>query len=210
MVKSVGEFAWKVLVLWVMIPSLLIACTPQSASTVAATGEKGAAAKTSPLEGRPSNTASPPFIPPAAAEDGISVAIVGACSDGGNTILHLETTLDSNYWQLTEEDFYPVGKTYFETAIVLFENEILYSSFSSGKRDEPQFDPQNQTLTVSQTFVFPQVPIPDSKFRLTAQVTLLDLPSNFLPPTPMDFLEPGIVEIPKQFETTFDMTPCKE
>jgi hypothetical protein len=139
---------------------------------------------------------------------GITVAVQSLCTDGVNTTLYLETTLDAALWNLAENDFFPLGKTYFETSIVFLDNGELFSMYSSGKRDDPVFDPQTRTVSTLQTFVFPMPPSPGSAFTIQAKVTLLDLPSAWSPPVPMDFLEPGIIEIPMQYSASPAIGDC--
>jgi DNA-binding CsgD family transcriptional regulator len=140
---------------------------------------------------------------------GITVTAKSLCTDGMNTILYLDTILDSNLWKLSQTDFFPIGKTYFETSINFLENDIPFSDFSSGKRDDPIFNTQNNMVSTIQLFVFPKTPLPNSTFTIEAKVALLDLPSTFIPPIPMDFLEPGIIVIPLEYVTYATIGDCE-
>ena len=139
---------------------------------------------------------------------GITVTAKALCTDGTNTTLYLETNLDSNLWQLNEKDFHPLGKTYFETGILFLENGEMFSMYSSGHRDEPIFNSQNNIASTIQTFVFPKTPSENSTFTIKAKVSLLDLPTTYAPPVKMDFLEPGIIEIPMEYVASATMGVC--
>lgn len=139
---------------------------------------------------------------------GIEITAKSLCTDGMNTILYLETTLDSNLWKLSQTDFFPNGKTYFETSINFLENDIPFSDFSSGKRDDPIFNMQNNIVTTIQTWIFPKTPLPNSSFTIEAKVGLYDLPFTYTPPIPMDFLEPGIIVVPLDYVTYATIGDC--
>ena len=139
---------------------------------------------------------------------GITVTAKALCTDGVNTTLYLETNLDSNLWQLIEKDFYPSGKTYFEISILFFENNEMFSMYSSGKRDDPIFNSQNNIVSTIQTFIFPKTPSLNSTFIIEANVSLHDLPSAYTPPVTTDFLEPGIIEIPTEYVTPATIGTC--
>ena len=139
---------------------------------------------------------------------GITVTAKALCTDGASTTLYLETNLDSTLWQLSEKDFYPSGKTYFETSILFLENDEMFSMYSSGKRDDPVFNSQDSIVSTTQTFIFPKTPSSNSKFTIKAKVSLHDLPSTYTPPVAMDFLEPGIIEIPMEYVTSATIGAC--
>jgi hypothetical protein len=139
---------------------------------------------------------------------GIAITATFLCSDGVNTTLYLQTDLDSKLWQLRENDFYPKGKTYFETSILFLENGEQFSMYSSGKRDDPIFNSRNDIVRTMQTFVFPKSPSPNSEFAVKAKVSLHDLPSTYTPPAAIDFLEPGIIEIPMEYVTSATIGEC--
>jgi hypothetical protein len=139
---------------------------------------------------------------------GIAITATSLCSDGVNTTLYLQIDLDSKLWQLSESDFYPKGKTYFETSISFLENDKDFSMYSSGKRDDPIFNSQNYMVSTVQTFVFPKTPLPNSKFTVKAKVSLHNLPPTYSPPVAMDFLEPGIIEIPMWYVILATIGKC--
>jgi len=139
---------------------------------------------------------------------GITVTAKALCTDGTNTTLYLETNLDSSLWQLSEKDFYPLGKTYFETSILFLENGEMFSMYSSGKRDDPTFNLQNNIVSTIQTFVFPKTPSANSTFTIKAKVSLHDLPATYAPPVKMDFLEPGIIEVPIEYLASATIGKC--
>lgn len=130
---------------------------------------------------------------------GTQVAAKSLCSDGVKTTLILETDLDPEFWQLSEKDFYPKGKSYVETTIIFLENDELYSSVSSGKRDDPVFDSQSDHVRTIQTFFFPRTPLPDSEFTVRAWVFLRDLPPAYTLPAGVSFAEPGAIGIPTEY-----------
>ena len=139
---------------------------------------------------------------------GITVTAKALCTDGTNTTLYLETNLDSSLWQLNEKDFYPLGKTYFETSILFLENGEMFSMYSSGKRDDPIFNSQNTIVSTIQTFIFPKIPSANSTFTIKAKVSLHDLPATYAPPVKMDFLEPGIIEVPMEYVASATIAEC--
>jgi hypothetical protein len=139
---------------------------------------------------------------------GIKVSAKSLCSDGVNTTLVLQTDLDPQFWQLSENDFSPTGKTYFETSILFLENNEMYSTSSSGKRDEPVFDSQNKIVSTTQTFVFPKTPLPNSEFIAKADVTLAALPESFVPPAGISFIEPGMIKVPIEYVTSATIGEC--
>jgi hypothetical protein len=139
---------------------------------------------------------------------GFKIVAKSLCLDGMNTTLVLQTDLNPQFWQLSESEFSPQGKTYYETSISFLENNELYSSVSSGTREEPVFDPQTQNVSTIQTFVFPQLPLPDSKFTINAKVTLSNLPESYVPPTGVNFMEPGMIEIPMEFVEFATLGEC--
>jgi hypothetical protein len=125
---------------------------------------------------------------------GLRVVVKSLCSDGVNTTLILKTDLDPEFWQRRENDFYPKGKTYYETSILFLENNEMYSAVSSGKRDETVFDSEKNGVSTLQTFVFPTAPLPNSEFTLKAKVWLGNLPAGYTLPAQVNFLEPGILK----------------
>jgi len=139
---------------------------------------------------------------------GITVLAKALCTDGTNTTLYLETNLDSSLWQLNEKDFYPLGKTYFETSILFLENGEMFSMYSSGKRDDPIFNSQNKVVSTTQTFIFPKTLSANSTFTIKAKVTLLELPTTYAPPVKMDFLESGIIEVPMEYVASATIGEC--
>lgn len=139
---------------------------------------------------------------------GITVLAKALCTDGTNTTLYLETNLDSSLWLLNEKGFYPLGKTYFETSILFLENGEMFSMYSSGKRDDPIFNSQNKVVSTTQTFIFPETPLANSTFTIKAKVTLLDLPTTYVPPVKMDFLESGIIEVPMEYVASATIGEC--
>jgi hypothetical protein len=139
---------------------------------------------------------------------GVTVTAKALCIDGAITSLYLETNLDSSLWQLNEKDFYPLGKTYFETSILFLENGEMFSTYSSGKREDPNFNSQNNIVSTIQTFVFPKTPSANSTFNIKAKVSLHDLPATYAPPVKMDFLEPGIIEIPMEYVASAIIGEC--
>ena len=139
---------------------------------------------------------------------GIQVAVESLCSDGINTTLILQTDLNPAFWRLSENDFYPTGRTYYETSILLLENNEMYSSISSGKREEPVFDSEHNSISTIQTFVFPKAPLPNSLFTVKANVTLGDLPESYTPPAGMSFMEPGIIKVPIEYVTPATLSEC--
>jgi len=158
----------------------------------------------SSLTGDPVSTEGPATGPtgqPADPEDpyGVSVVASSLCSDGIKTTLVLQTDLDAEFWQLSADHVYPRGKTYVETSIIFLENDELYSTSSSGTRDDPVFDPQSRKVSTVQAFVFPRSPLPDSEFTVRARVYLNDLPAAYTPPAGVSFVEPGIIEVPVEY-----------
>lgn len=139
---------------------------------------------------------------------GITVTTTSFCSDGTNSTLFLETELDTNLWKLDEKDFFPLGKTYFETRIVLPENEVLFSTSSSGQRDDPVYHPSDGLVSTKQTFVFPKTAQPTAVYLATAQGSLLDLPLTYTSPAEMELLEPGVLEIPVKFIVPVTLGGC--
>ena len=139
---------------------------------------------------------------------GITISAKSLCSDAANTTLTIKTDLDARLWHLTETSFFPKGKTYFETSILFLENDKLFSSSSSGKRDDPTFDLQNYTISTVQRFVFPKTASPGSKYTVKAKVSLLDLPAGYSPPVSLVFLEPGIIEIPMEYVIPANLGLC--
>ena len=182
--------------------SLIVSCSPASAIENPVSNEQPPtvveAAKSIPA-GELANLESP---------YGITVSAKSLCSDGVNTKLVLQTDLDPQFWQLSENDFSPTGKTYFETSILFLENNEMYSTSSSGKRDEPVFDSQNKIVSTTQTFVFPKTPLPKSEFTLKADVTLADLPESYISPAGISFLEPGIIEVPMEYDLSPTLSEC--
>jgi len=151
---------------------------------------------------------SPAVIQLAENRYGIRLTAKSLCSDGKNTILSLQTDLDSEFWQFSENDFYPKSKTYFETSVLFLENNEMYSTVSSGKRENPVFDLQNNIVSTMQTFVFPKTPLLDTEFTVKAKVFLGDLPSTYTPPLGVSFLEPGAIEIPMEYVTSASLSAC--
>ncbi|HMX18240.1 MAG TPA: hypothetical protein PLI15_14865 [Anaerolineales bacterium] len=139
---------------------------------------------------------------------GIIVAVKALCKDDVNTILYLKTNFDASLWHLNEKEFYPFGGAYFETSILFLENGEMFSMYASGKRDEPIFDLQNNMVSTMQTFVFPKIPSEESTFTIKAKVSLHDLPVTYIPPIKVDFLEPGIIEIPMEYIVSAEIGEC--
>lgn len=151
------------------------------------------------------------FLPPInfEADYGITVTAKALCVEGAETVLYLETILDAGLWRLSEKDLRPFGETYFETSILFLENDQLFSNVSSGYRAEPTFDFQTGMVSTLQTFAFPKAASPNAVFTIKAYVTLLDLPAAYAPPVPMDFLEPGIIEIPMEYIASAVVGKCQ-
>jgi hypothetical protein len=142
----------------------------------------------------------------------VEVEVLKACSDGNQTVVQIQTTLDSHYWKLNASDFEPVRGVDFETGTVLLETGVLFSSTSSGERSPVEFNPLNQVARVLQTQTYPQVPSPNAQFLLKAEVTLLNLPPTYLPPdsdTPIAFADPGIIVVPIQFQLPVEIVTCR-
>ena len=139
---------------------------------------------------------------------GISVAAKSLCSDGVNTTLILQTDLNPEFWQLSENDFYPKGKTYYETSILFLENNEMYSMVSSGERDDPVFNSQNNSVSTIQTFVFPKTPLPNSEFTIKANVTLGDFPEAYTLPTGVSLMEHRVIEIPMEYVASATLSEC--
>jgi hypothetical protein len=190
------------LLLILSLTSGLVSCSQQPAVTSSA-----------PSEQLPVSTQTAESNPTKQAEFfentyGVTVLAKALCADGTNTTLYLETNLDASLWQLNEKDFYPLGKTYFETSILFFENGEMFSVYSSGKRDDPIFNSQNKVISTTQIFVFPKVPSSNSTFTIKAKVTLLDLPATYAPSVKMDFLESGIIEVPMEYVAPATIGDC--
>ena len=199
--KKISSFHLKLLLIFVLV-SGLVSCSQQSVD-----------ASSSPSEQLPVATQTAESKPTQQVEDfktayGITVTAKALCTNGTNTMLYLETDLDSSLWQLSEKDFYPLGKTYYETSILFLENDEMFSMNSSGKRDDPTFNSQNNVVTTTQTFVFPKTPSANSTFTIKAKVSLIDLPATFTPPVEMDFLEPGFIEIPMEYVASATIGEC--
>ena len=191
------------LLLILVVASGLVSCSQQSVSASSSQNEQLPVVTTPTAESQPTQQ-SENFE----TTYGITVTAKALCTDGTNTTLYLETNLDLNLWQLNEKDFHPLGKTYFETGIVFLENGEMFSMYSSGHRDEPIFNSQNNIASTIQTFVFPKTPSENSTFTIKAKVSLLDLPTTYAPPVKMDFLEPGIIEIPMEYVASATMGVC--
>lgn len=144
------------------------------------------------------------------ADYGITVTAKALCIEGAETVLYLETILDAGLWRLSRKDFHPFGETYFETSILFLENDQLFSNVSSGYRADPIFDSQTGMVSTLQTFAFPQATSPNADFTIKAYVTLFDLPAAYAPPVPMDFLEPGIIEIPMEYIASAVVGECSK
>lgn len=140
---------------------------------------------------------------------GVTVTAKAFCIEGAETVLYLETLLDAGLWRLSEKDLRPFGETYFETSILFLENDLLFSNISSGYRAEPTFDFQTGMVSTLQTFAFPKVASPNAVFTIKAYVALLDLPAAYAPPVPMDFLEPGILEVPMEYVISTVVETCQ-
>jgi hypothetical protein len=195
-VKSIVVILWSLVVL----ASLTISCSPASLIENPVSNEQSPIV-TEVAQSRPMEQSANPET-----TYGINVVAKALCSDGVNTTLILQTDLNPQYWQLSESDFYPQGKTYYETSILFFENDEMFSNVSSGKRDEPVVDSQNVSTT--QTFVFPKTPLSNSDFTVRAKVTFADLPESFTPPSGMSFMEPGIIEIPMEYVASASLSEC--
>ena len=199
--KKTSRFSLNLLLILV-VASGLVSCSQQPVSASSAQSEQ-----------MPVSTQTAESNPTEQVENfehayGITVLAKALCADGTNTTLYLETNLDSSLWQLNEKDFDPLGKTYFETSILFLENGELYSMYSSGKRDDPIFNSQNQVVSTTQTFIFPETPSANSTFTIKAKVTLLDLPTTYVPPVKMDFLESGIIEVPMEYVASATIGEC--
>jgi len=143
---------------------------------------------------------------------GLEIRVVDACTDGNQTVLHFETELDPQVWGLTALDFPPTGRVYFETSTILLENGELFSGISGGSRDGPWFDSTENRAKARYTLSHPEAASLSSSFELTAEVTLLDLPSTYRPPAmplPVQLLEGGILLIPVQLHLPVTMTMCR-
>jgi hypothetical protein len=141
----------------------------------------------------------------------VTVEVLSACSDGNQTVVQLQTELDTRYWKLNDVDFGPTRGVYFETATVLLENGELFSSNSSGERSQVEFNQINQVARVRQTDIYPRAPSPNSQLLLKAEVTLLNLSPIYKPPdsaTPIAFAEPGLIVVPLQFHLPVVIVNC--
>lgn len=183
-----------------VISSMVVSCSPASVIENQVSNEQPPAA----TEGAQSNLTE--TFPDLENAYGISVAVKSLCSDGVQTTLVLQTDLNPKFWYLNETDFYPRGKTYYETSISLLENDQMYSNVSSGKRDDPLVEAQN--VSTIQTFVFPKTPLSNSEFTIKAKVTLGDLPQAYTPPAGVDFMETGIIEIPMEYVVSATLGEC--
>jgi hypothetical protein len=197
----VKDFVTK-LFFFVVSASTVVSCSQASVAENPVTNEQStvvtAIGKSSPTQqsANPENTY------------GIDVDAKSLCSDGINTTLILQTELDPEFWQLSETDFYPNGKVYFETSILFLENNEMYSTVSSGKRDDPVFDFQNHSVSTIQTFVFPKQPMPNSEFTIKANVTLGDLPGSYIPPAGVSLKEPGVIKVPIEYVASATLNQC--
>ncbi len=199
--KKTSSFPLNLLLI-LAFASGLVSCSQQSAATSSAQSEQ-LPIITQTAESKPTEQVENFEI-----AYGITVRAKALCTDGTNTTLYLETNLDSSLWQLNEKDFYPLGKTYFETSILFLENGEMFSMYSNGKRDDPTFNSENNVVSTIQTFVFPKTPSENSTFTIKAKVSLHDLPATYTPPVKMDFLEPGIIEIPMEYLAPATIEEC--
>lgn len=199
--KKASNFPLNLLLI-LAIASGLVSCSQQSVAASSAQSEQLPVA-TQTAESKPTQQ-----VEDFETTYGIMVTAKALCTDGTNTTLYLETNLDSNLWQLSKKDFYPLGKTYFETSILFLENGDMFSIYSSGKRDDSTFNSQNNVVSTIQTFVFPKTPLANSAFTIKAKVSLHDLPSTYTPPVAMDFLEPGFIEIPMEYVASATIGDC--
>ena len=199
--KKSSSFSLNLLLI-LALASGLVSCSQQSVAASSAQSEQSLVA-TQTSESQPTEQ-----VENFETTYGITVTAKALCTDGTNTTLYLETNLDSSLWQLNEKDFYPLGKTYFETSILFLANGEMFSMYSSGKRDDPTFNSQNNVVSTIQTFVFPKTPSANSAFTIKAKVSLHDLPAIYAPPVKMDFLEPGIIEIPMEYLASATIGEC--
>jgi len=190
------------LLLILVVASGLVSCSEQSAAASSTQNEQ------LPVATQTAESKTTEKVENFETAYGITVTAKALCTDGANTTLYLETNLDSSLWQLNEKDFYPLGKTYFETSILFLENGEMFSMYSSGKRDDPTFNSQNNMVSTIQTFIFPKTPSENSTFTIKAKVSLHDLPTTYAPPVEMDFLEPGIIEIPMEYAASATIGEC--
>jgi hypothetical protein len=124
--------------------------------------------------------------------------------------VRIRTDLDSHFWGLKASDFSPLGKVYFETSTVFLQNGQLFSSTSSGKRNEPVFNLLSQRVQTEQIFVYPAAPSPNATFELRAQVTLGGLPPGYMPPAAgLTFPGPDVIAIPTQFTLPVRLQGCR-
>ena len=186
---------------------LLAACstgTPQPTGTPVDSPQPDLQIETPATLPEPTTSAPVEFMPPF----GVTVSAKSLCSDGVKTVLTMQTDLNPIQWKLAREDFFPQGKTYFETSILLLENGLPYGTTMSGFRNEPEYDFLTGKVRTKYVYEIPEVPQPGSVFSLKANVSLIELPPGYMPPAPLEPAQGGYLPIPMDYEVPIQLAPC--